>query len=119
MRTNRHTFAPLCAAAFAAALVLGWTHAPLLLAQTPQPNAAATRPPASPDPRVLQRTYHFADTNENLPYALYVSSKVSHDQKNPLIVALHGLGGDGRLHDGRPDGLQPAGLVRLARDQSH
>src|SRR5262249_8012482 len=46
------------------------------------------------DSRVQQRTYTFADTNEQMPYALFVSSKVSKDQKNPLIVALHGLGGD-------------------------
>jgi predicted esterase len=46
------------------------------------------------DPRVQQRTYRFADTNEELPYALFVSSKVSPDRKAPLIVALHGLGGD-------------------------
>lgn len=47
-----------------------------------------------PDPRVQQRKYHFADTNEDLPYAVFVSSKVSKDKKNPLIIALHGLGGD-------------------------
>ncbi len=46
------------------------------------------------DPRVQQRTYVFAETNEKLPYAVFVSSKVSKDKKNPLIVALHGLGGD-------------------------
>jgi len=45
------------------------------------------------DPRVQQRTYKFTDTNEDLPYALFVSSKVSKDKKNPLIVSLHGLGG--------------------------
>jgi predicted peptidase len=42
---------------------------------------------------VQQRTYLFADTNEQLPYAVFVSSKVSKDKKNPLILALHGLGG--------------------------
>ena len=36
--------------------------------------------------------YHFEDTNEDLPYSLYVSSKVKKDQKAPLIVTLHGLG---------------------------
>ena len=46
------------------------------------------------DPRVQERTYTFADTNEQLPYAVFVSSKVSQNKKNPLIVALHGLGGD-------------------------
>jgi poly(3-hydroxybutyrate) depolymerase len=44
------------------------------------------------DPRVQQRTYKFTD-NEDLPYALFVSSKVGNDRKNPLIVSLHGLGG--------------------------
>jgi predicted peptidase len=29
-----------------------------------------------------------------MPYALFVSSKVTRDKKNPLIVSLHGLGGD-------------------------
>jgi predicted esterase len=46
------------------------------------------------DPRVQQRTYVFKETNEFLPYAVFVSSKVRKDRKNPLIVALHGLGGD-------------------------
>jgi poly(3-hydroxybutyrate) depolymerase len=66
-------------------------------AQQPVPGAPA---PAgrggrgAVDPRVQQRTYLFADTNEQLPYAVFVSSKVSKDKKSPLIVALHGLGGD-------------------------
>jgi predicted peptidase len=60
------------------------------LAQPPAPGRFQ-RPP---DPRAQQRTYHFADTNEDLPYAIYVSSKVSKDKKNPLIIALHGLGGN-------------------------
>lgn len=54
----------------------------------------AARAPRPPDPRVQQRKYHFADTNEDLPYAIYVSSRVSRDKKSPLIIALHGLGGD-------------------------
>src|SRR4026208_189762 len=64
--------------------------------QVPGPAAAAgQRAGRGPvDPRVQQRTYLFADTNEQLPYAVFVSSKVSKDKKNPLIVALHGLGGD-------------------------
>jgi predicted peptidase len=37
--------------------------------------------------------HHFADTNEDIPYALFVSSKVKRDKKAPLIVTLHGLGG--------------------------
>lgn len=44
------------------------------------------------DPRAETRTYHFADTNEDLPYSLYVSSKVKPNEKAPMIVTLHGLG---------------------------
>jgi len=47
-----------------------------------------------PDPRAQQRSYDFKDTNEKLSYVLFVSSKVSKDRKAPLIVALHGVGGD-------------------------
>jgi poly(3-hydroxybutyrate) depolymerase len=56
------------------------------------PKGGATK---APDPRVQQRKYHFADTNEDLPYALFVSSKVAKDKRAPLIVALHGVFGDG------------------------
>lgn len=67
------------------------------------PLLASAQPPgggrggfnAGPDPRVEQRTYHFEDTNEEMRYALFVSSRVSKDEEAPLIVALHGLGGDG------------------------
>ena len=44
------------------------------------------------DPRAEARTYHFEDTNEDLPYSVYVSTKVKPDQKAPMIVTLHGLG---------------------------
>ena len=72
---------------------------PAALAQQPVAQAAPPAPgrggraPIPVDPRVQIRTYHFADTNEDIPYAIYVSSKVSRDKKNPLIVTLHGLGG--------------------------
>jgi len=65
------------------------------LAQAPAAGAPKGGPAKAPDPRVQQRKYHFADTNEELPYALFVSSKVSKDKKAPLIVALHGVFGDG------------------------
>jgi predicted esterase len=62
---------------------------------------AANTPPAgrgggrgAVDPRVQQRAYTFADSNEQMPYAVFVSSKVTRDKKNPLILSLHGLGGD-------------------------
>jgi poly(3-hydroxybutyrate) depolymerase len=71
-------------------LSFGLVEAPLAIAQPP--TAPINRPP---DPRVQQRKYHFADTNEDLSYALFVSSKVTKAKKAPLIVALHGYGGDG------------------------
>jgi poly(3-hydroxybutyrate) depolymerase len=83
-------------------LVVTTVSAQIQLAQQP---AAAGAPAAAapqagrgggqrgPDPRVQQRTHLFAETNEQMPYALYVSSKVTKDKKNPLIVALHGLSG--------------------------
>jgi predicted peptidase len=37
--------------------------------------------------------YVFTDTNEKIPYAVFVSSKVRPDRKHPLVIALHGLGG--------------------------
>ncbi len=60
-------------------------------AKKPMPKFPIT---IKPDTRAEQRKYHFADTNEDLGYVLYVSTKVSKDKKNPLIIALHGLGGD-------------------------
>jgi predicted peptidase len=75
----------------------------------PQP-APANGPPRfpmtiDPDPRVKQESYNFAPTGEAMKYTLYVSSKVKPDVPAPLIVALHGMGGDsnfilrGRLVD--------------------
>src|SRR5262249_4388812 len=68
----------------------------------PQPGPAAARAQQAPrggarghvDSRGQQPEYPVYDRNEALPYALFVSSKVSKDRKNLLIVALHGLGGD-------------------------
>ena len=64
-------------------------------AAAPAPQAGQRGGRGAIDPRVQQRTYKFtfADTNEDVPYALFVSSKVSQDKKNPLIISLHGLGG--------------------------
>jgi hypothetical protein len=77
--------------------------APKVLAQQPAPAAQAPsaqtptpgrgRGPIPIDPRVQIRMHHFADTNEDIPYALFVSSKVIRGRKAPMIVSLHGLGG--------------------------
>jgi poly(3-hydroxybutyrate) depolymerase len=84
-------------AALALCVQLIVTAAPM--AQAPsagQPAAQAPgrgRGPAPVDPRVQMREYQFAETNEKIPYAVFVSSKVRPDTKSPLVVALHGLGG--------------------------
>ena len=97
--------------AFAACLQLAVAYPFVAAAQ--QPAGAAAQQPAAPptpaapaaqapgrgrgpqpvDSRVQIRTHHFAETNEDIPYALFVSSKVKKDQKAPMIVTLHGLGG--------------------------
>lgn len=48
----------------------------------------------SNDPRVQSRTYVFTNTDETLPYAVFVSTKVTKDKPAPLIVALRGAGGN-------------------------
>ena len=66
-----------------------------------------------PDPRVQQRAYDFAFpggvrvAHVSLPYAVFVSSKVTQDKKSPLIIALHGLGGN-------PNTLMRGNLLDLA-----
>lgn len=46
----------------------------------------------SADPRAQSRSYHFADANQDMPYCVFASSKVSKDKPAPLIVSLHGMG---------------------------
>ena len=83
--------------AFAACLQLAVAaQQPAAPATTGAPAAQAPgrgRGPQPVDSRVQIRTHHFAETNEDIPYALFVSSKVRKDQKAPMIVTLHGLGG--------------------------
>jgi poly(3-hydroxybutyrate) depolymerase len=76
----------------------------------------AARLTQSPDPRAQNRTYHFEDTNEDLPYCLVVSSKVSKDKKAPLIVSLHGLGiGPGFMCRGKAvDLAEEGGYILVA-----
>jgi predicted esterase len=90
-------------AAFAVLVPVVVTYEYVATAQQPAAPADATTPapgrgrggrgPQPVDPRVQIRTHHFAETNEEIPYALFVSSKVRKDRKAPMIVTLHGLGG--------------------------
>jgi poly(3-hydroxybutyrate) depolymerase len=67
--------------------------APDVFAQQPAPSGGRGRGPIPVDPRVQMREYLFTDTNEKVPYAVFVSSKVRRDSKAPVVIALHGLGG--------------------------
>src|SRR5215471_6373362 len=104
--------------ALAAGFLIVSTHVQLAQEPPQQPGPGA---PASAgqrggrgaiDPRVQQRTYLFADTNEQLPYAVFVSSKVSKDKKNPLIVALHRL-------NGNQNTMMRANALQLAEEGAH
>lgn len=98
-RRSTALMTPLRVAALAFCVQLVGPHAPAALAQ--QPDAQAPAPAAGRggrgaipvDPRVQIREHLFADTKENIPYAVFVSSKVRRDTKAPLVIALHGLGG--------------------------
>jgi len=63
----------------------------------PKPKTKMGFNPFQMDSRAKELTYHFNDTNEDLKYCLFVSSKVSKDKKSPLIVTLHGLGAGPRI----------------------
>jgi predicted esterase len=92
MRAAHRSFRVIGTIGLALALVI--SIGPVETATAQAPGGRGGFGPA-PDPRVQQRTYTFTETNEDMTYALFVSSKVSRDTKAPLIVALHGLGGDG------------------------
>jgi dipeptidyl aminopeptidase/acylaminoacyl peptidase len=44
------------------------------------------------DPRAEDRSYHFADADEDMPYCVFASSKVDPDTPAPLVLTLHGAG---------------------------
>jgi predicted esterase len=46
------------------------------------------------DDRVEIREYGFKETDENMPYAVFVSSKITKGQKAPMVLALHGYSGN-------------------------
>jgi len=83
---------PATVVVFAALAVWLTLEVPYSADAQPQASGKGKGKGFSQDPRAQTRTYHFEDTNEDLPYSLYVSSKVKKGQKAPMIVTLHGLG---------------------------
>ena len=92
MKPQQNILAAL-GAAFALSLASATTQAQPASAQAPAPQAGAANDSA-PRPnlvsRVQNKTYLFTDTGEQIPYAVFVSSKVSQDKKAPLVLALRG-----------------------------
>jgi poly(3-hydroxybutyrate) depolymerase len=71
-----------------ALLVLGL--ATLVSAQEP----AQKQPGGPPSSRIQKKTYDFKEAAKEMEYALFVPSKYDKEKKTPLVVALHGLGGN-------------------------
>jgi predicted peptidase len=59
-------------------------------ARKPRPKTGFN--PFQMDSRAKELAYHFKDTDEDMKYCLFVSSKVNKNKKAPLIVSLHGMG---------------------------
>jgi len=64
--------------------------ATLVSAQEPGPKATG----GAPRSRIQKRTYDFKEAGKEMEYALFVPSKYDKGKKTPLLVALHGLGGN-------------------------
>jgi predicted peptidase len=56
------------------------------------PPALAQRGGFGIDPRADDRSYHFADTDEEMPYCVFASSQIDPDTPAPLVITLHGAG---------------------------
>jgi poly(3-hydroxybutyrate) depolymerase len=69
-------------------LILGL--AALVSAQEP----AQKQPAGPPSARIQKKTYDFKEAAKEMEYALFVPSRYVKEKKTPLIVALHGLGGN-------------------------
>jgi poly(3-hydroxybutyrate) depolymerase len=73
----------------AVCLMLG-SLATLADAQQPQPQDQGTKTYG----KIEKKTYQFKEAGKEMEYALFVPSKYDKDKKTPLMVALHGLGGN-------------------------
>src|SRR5262249_53820196 len=52
------------------------------------------QPGGPPSSRIQKKTYDFKEASKEMEYALFVPSKYDQAKKTPLLVALHGLGGN-------------------------
>ena len=82
-----HIRAKLVLRVGAALLLLGF--ATLATAQEPKKN-----PDKANGSGVQKLTYDFKEAGKKMEYALFVPSKYDKEKKTPLMIALHGLGGN-------------------------
>jgi poly(3-hydroxybutyrate) depolymerase len=54
------------------------------------------KPAGPPSSRIQKRTYDFKEAGKEMEYALFVPSGYAKEKKAPLLVALHGMGGNPR-----------------------
>ena len=61
-----------------------------------RPGAAAQekKDDKKPTPKVEKKTYAFKEADKDMEYALFVPSGYDKEKKSPLVIALHGLGGN-------------------------
>ena len=55
---------------------------------------AGAQQPKKPADRIEKKTYNFKEAGKEMEYALFVPSTYDRAKKTPLVVALHGLGGN-------------------------
>jgi poly(3-hydroxybutyrate) depolymerase/DNA-binding beta-propeller fold protein YncE len=60
----------------------------------PSSPVQAQEKPNDRKPRVEKKTYDFTDAGQPMEYALFVPSGYDKAKKSPLVIALHGLGGN-------------------------
>ena len=96
--------------ALVAAAITGWiaqAAAQIVVRPPLRRDPAAQRSPnMGPMSGVERRSYVFKETGEQMPYAVFVSSKVRKNRPGPLIIALHALGG------------QPGMIIGQIREQA-
>jgi poly(3-hydroxybutyrate) depolymerase len=56
--------------------------------------APASAQPFGGGTKIQKKTYDFKEAGKEMEYALFVPSKYDKEKKTPLMVALHGLGGN-------------------------
>ncbi len=66
-----------------------------------------------PGSRIQKKTYEFKEAGKEMEYALFVPSKYAKEKKAPLMVALHGLGGNPQQI------MRTRGLTDLAEEHGY